>query len=75
MLSPERLPSDTIAIRAGLQSHYGAAIHQYERLKYTDDNSDARRLAHILRLGVLPRVTSIPKKSERCEIWCARGAS
>src|ERR1700704_5613387 len=31
-----------------------AAIQQYEGLKYTDDHSDARWLAHILRLGVLP---------------------
>ena len=28
-----------------------AAIQQYEGLKYTDDHSDARWLAHILRLG------------------------
>src|SRR6266542_4924609 len=32
-----------------------AAIQQYEGLKYTDDHSDARWLAHILRLGVLPQ--------------------
>lgn len=62
MLSPERFPSDTIAIRAGLQSHYGAAIQQYEGLKYTDDNFDARRLAHILRLGVLPQGYIYPKE-------------
>ena len=31
-----------------------AAIQQYEGLKYTDDDSDARWLAHIFRLGVLP---------------------
>jgi len=31
-----------------------AAIQQYEGLKYTDDHSDARWLAHMLRLGVLP---------------------
>jgi len=30
-----------------------AAIQQYNGLKYTDDNSDARWLAHLLRLGVL----------------------
>ena len=30
------------------------AIQQYSGLKYTDDNSDARWLAHLLRLGVLP---------------------
>jgi hypothetical protein len=31
-----------------------AAIQQYNGLKYTDDHSDARWLAHLLRLGVLP---------------------
>jgi transposase len=31
-----------------------AAIHQYEGLKYSDDRHDARWLAHLLRLGVLP---------------------
>jgi transposase len=31
-----------------------AAIQQYSGLKYTDDHSDARWLAHLLRLGVLP---------------------
>ncbi len=30
-----------------------AAIQQYNGLKYTDDDSDARWLAHLLRLGVL----------------------
>ena len=30
-----------------------AAIQQYNGLKYTDDNSDARWLGHLLRLGVL----------------------
>ena len=29
-----------------------AAIQQYSGLKYTDDHSDARWLAHLLRLGV-----------------------
>jgi transposase len=38
------------------------AIQQYEGLKYTDDNSDARWLAHILRLGVLPQGYIYPKQ-------------
>ena len=29
-----------------------AAIQQYSGLKYSDDHSDARWLAHLLRLGV-----------------------
>src|SRR3970040_1844259 len=39
----------------GYQVHLAntAAIQQYNGLKYTDDNSDARWLAHLLRLGVL----------------------
>jgi hypothetical protein len=32
-----------------------AAIQQYNGLKYTDDDSDARWLAYLLRLGGLTR--------------------
>ena len=39
-----------------------AAIQQYEGLKYTDDESDARWLAHLLRLGVLPEGYIYPKQ-------------
>jgi transposase len=39
-----------------------AAIQQYEGLKYTDDHSDARWLAHLLRLGVLPEGHIYPKQ-------------
>jgi transposase len=39
-----------------------AAIQQYEGLKYTDDQSDARWLAHLLRLGVLPEGYIYPKE-------------
>ncbi len=38
-----------------------AAIQQYNGLKYTDDNSDARWLAHLLRLGVLPQGYIYPR--------------
>src|SRR5215469_2218607 len=38
-----------------------AAIQQYSGLKYTDDYSDARWLAHLLRLGVLPEGYIYPK--------------
>jgi transposase len=38
------------------------AIQQYKGLKYTDDTSDARWLAHILRLGVLPQGYIYPKE-------------
>src|SRR5438552_15588930 len=39
-----------------------AAVQQYEGLKYTDDDSDARWLAHMLRLGVLPEGYIDPKE-------------
>jgi transposase len=53
-----------------------AAIQQYNGLKYTDDHSDARWLAHLLRLGVLPEGYIYPKEErERCVICCASGAS
>jgi transposase len=38
-----------------------SAIQQYEGLKYTDDPDDARWLAHVLRLGVLPQGHIYPK--------------
>lgn len=38
-----------------------AAIQQYEGLKYTNDHSDARWLAHLLRLGVLPEGYIYPR--------------
>jgi transposase len=40
-----------------------AAVKQYEGLKYTDDDSDAFWLAHLLRLGVLPTGYIYPKQS------------
>src|SRR5919204_5538792 len=38
-----------------------AAIQQDSGLKYSDDHSDARWLAHLLRLGVLPEGYIYPK--------------
>ena len=38
-----------------------AAIQQYSGLKYSDDHSDARWLAHLLRLGILPEGYIYPK--------------
>ena len=40
-----------------------AAVKQYEGLKYTDDDSDAFWLAHLLRLGILPTGYIYPKQS------------
>ena len=41
-------------MEAGYRVHLAnpAAMQQYSGLKYTDDHSDARWLAHLLRLGV-----------------------
>jgi transposase len=51
-------------LEAGYQVHLAntAAIQQYEGLKYTDDHSDARWLAHLLRLGILPEGYIYPKE-------------
>src|ERR687885_207729 len=50
-------------MEAGYRVHLAnpAAIQQYSGLKYTDDHSDARWLAHLLRLGVLPKGYIYPK--------------
>jgi transposase len=77
-LSPYRLGLEGIVVEStynwywlvdGLMEHgyrvhlaNTAAIQQYEGLKYTDDHSDARWLAHILRLGVLPQGYIYPKQ-------------
>jgi len=62
-------------MEAGYRVHLAnpTAIQQYSGLKYTDDHSDARWLAHLLRLGVYPRVTFIPKSSVLYAICCANG--
>jgi transposase len=50
-------------MEAGYRVHLAnpAAIQQYSGLKYSDDHSDARWLAHLLRLGVLPQGYIYPK--------------
>src|ERR671934_2678689 len=50
-------------MEAGYRVHLAnpTAIQQYSGLKYTDDRSDARWLAHLLRLGVLPEGYIYPK--------------
>ena len=49
---------------AGLQVHLAntAAIKQYDGLKHGGDETDARHLAHLLRLGILPTGTILPKE-------------
>jgi len=39
-----------------------AAMQQYEGLKYGDDKTDSRWLAHMLRLGILPEGYIYPKE-------------
>src|SRR5574341_1767847 len=39
-----------------------AAVQQNEGLKYSDDHSDARWVAHLLRLGILPQGYIYPKE-------------
>jgi transposase len=50
-------------MEAGYRVHLAnpAAMQQYNGLKYTDDHSDARWLAHLLRLGVLPEGYIYPR--------------
>jgi len=50
-------------MEAGYRVHLAntAAIVQYSGLKYTDDESDARWLAELLRLGLLPEGYIYPK--------------
>jgi transposase len=50
-------------IEAGYPVHLvnTAAVKQYEGLKYSDDHSEARWLAHLLRLGILPEGYIYPK--------------
>ena len=51
-------------MEAGYQVHLvnTSAVRQYEGLKYTDDDSDAFWLAHLLRLGILPTGYIYPKQ-------------
>jgi transposase len=42
-----------------------AAIRQYDGIKHTNDQTDARYLAHLLRLGILPEGHVYPRE-QRC---------
>jgi hypothetical protein len=39
-----------------------SAIKKYEGLKHSGDEADARYLAHLLRLGILPTGSILPPK-------------
>ena len=47
---------------AGFKAHLAdsTAIKKYEGLKHSGDETDARYLAHLLRLGILPTGTILP---------------
>ena len=45
-----------------VQLAHTSALPQYAGLKYTNDFSDARQLAHLLRLGLLPTGYIYPKE-------------
>src|SRR5258706_8839115 len=49
---------------AGFQVHLAntSAIKQYEGLKHSGDEADAQHLAHLLRLGILPTGTILPRE-------------
>ena len=49
---------------AGLHVHLAntTAIKQYEGLKHSGNETDARHLAHLLRLGILPTGTILPRE-------------
>jgi len=49
---------------AGFPVHlaHTGAVPQYAGIKYTNDESDARHLAHLLRLGILPEGHIQPKE-------------
>jgi hypothetical protein len=49
---------------AGFKVHLAntIAMRQYDGIKYTDDLTDARFLAHLLRLGILPEGYIYPKE-------------
>ncbi len=51
-------------MEAGYEVHLAnpAAMQQYAGLKYTNDETDARWLAHLLRLGLLPTGYIYPKE-------------
>ncbi|MER9683888.1 transposase [Mesorhizobium sp. M0184] len=49
---------------AGFRVHLAntTVIKQYDGLKHSGDGADARHLAHLLRLGILPTGTILPKE-------------
>src|ERR1044071_10249325 len=58
-------------MEAGYRVHLAnpAAIQQYSGLKYTDDHSDARWLAHLLRLGELDQRPVHQRAQYRTRPW------
>ena len=59
-------------LEAGYPLHLAnpAAMQPYSGLKYTDDRSDVRWLAHVLRLGVSARGRHLPQSPETSRAGC-----
>ena len=51
-----------------------AAVPQYAGLKYSGDESDARHLAHLLRLGILPEGYIYPREDRPIRVLLRRRA-
>ena len=58
-----------------------SAVRQYEGLKYVDDRHDARWLARLLQLGILPTGYIYPKQQRALRdllkvhrVWCPRAS-
>ena len=54
-------------MESGYTTHlaHTAAVPQYAGLKHSDDDSDARHLANLLRLGILPKGYIYPRAQRR----------
>jgi len=52
-----------------------AKADRYDGLKYADDFTDARWLAGMLRLGILPEGYIMPRSERACAICCAVGGT
>ena len=49
-----------------------SAVQQYNGIKYTNDQSDALHLAHLMRLGILPTGHIYPKKQRAVRDLCRK---
>jgi len=59
---------------AGFEVHLAntVAIKKYDGLKHSGDETDAQHLAHLLRLGILPTGTILPKEHRAVRDLCRK---